>query len=143
MREGLPLLESKGGLVIGKRIREIRLRLGLTQEGLGKRANLHYSYIGQVERGNKVPSIKTLHRIAAALNVNVETLLDNEIKALSAIDDILVRELINIVKGCPPAELKLYIGIIQHIRLLIKELEEKKHTETSVKHVKCSQISLA
>ncbi len=68
-------MDSEGGVVLGKKIKETRLKLGLTQEGLGKRVELHYSYIGQVERGNKVPSIRTLKRIALALNIQVESLL--------------------------------------------------------------------
>jgi len=102
--------------VLGKRIKELRLKLGLTQDGLGKRANLHYSYIGQVERGNKVPSVKTLKRIAAALNINVESLLYEQSGFEIKDDDILIRELINAVKGCSPQELKLYIRLIEQIK---------------------------
>ncbi|MBC7105405.1 MAG: helix-turn-helix transcriptional regulator, partial [Firmicutes bacterium] len=47
---GLHAVEERYG-VMGRRIREARSKLGLTQEQLGERANLHYSYIGQVERG--------------------------------------------------------------------------------------------
>ncbi|MBF7083312.1 helix-turn-helix transcriptional regulator [Desulfallas sp. Bu1-1] len=110
--------------MLGKAIRETRLKLGLTQEGLGKRANLHYSYIGQVERGNKVPSIKTLKRIAAALNVNVEDLLKKEPSAMTSDEDILIKELVNSVKDCSAEELKLYINIIKQIRCYLQELNK-------------------
>lgn len=109
-------MKTEGGLVLGKAIRETRLKLGLTQEGLGKRANLHYSYIGQVERGNKVPSIKTLKRIATALNINVEDLLEKEPFAMAGDEDILIKELVNVVKDCSVDELKLYINIVKQIR---------------------------
>jgi transcriptional regulator with XRE-family HTH domain len=117
-------LKPEGGLILGKAIRETRLKLGLTQEGLGKRANLHYSYIGQVERGNKVPSIKTLKRIAAALNVNVEDLLEKEPSAMTSDEDILIKELVNSVKDCSAEELKLYINIIKQIRCYLQELNK-------------------
>ncbi|SFG45271.1 DNA-binding transcriptional regulator, XRE-family HTH domain [Desulfotomaculum arcticum] len=107
--------------ILGKRIKEIRLKLGLTQDGLGKRANLHYSYIGQVERGNKVPSVKTLKRIAVALNISLESLLYEESGFEINDEDILVRELINAVKGCSPQELKLYINIIDQVKQYLKD----------------------
>ncbi|HBX22765.1 MAG TPA: XRE family transcriptional regulator [Desulfotomaculum sp.] len=115
------LVDSEGGVVLGKKIKETRLKLGLTQEGLGKRAKLHYSYIGQVERGNKVPSIRTLKRIASALNIQVESLLYQDIGRRSGDEDILVRELVNVVRDCPPGELKLILNIVRQLKRYLNE----------------------
>lgn len=41
---------------IGKRIRARRHALGMSQEALAERAGLHYTYIGQIERGRKMPA---------------------------------------------------------------------------------------
>ncbi|MDN5346504.1 MAG: hypothetical protein PWP65_68 [Clostridia bacterium] len=71
MKEEVKDVES-----IGQKIRILRQRLGLTQEELGERTNLHYSYIGQLERGDKTPSLKTLRKIASALNVSPEYLFE-------------------------------------------------------------------
>ena len=38
---------------IGKRIRARRHALGMSQEALAERAGLHYTYIGQIERGGE------------------------------------------------------------------------------------------
>lgn len=62
---------------IGKKIKEYRKINNLTQENLGEKAGLHYSYIGQVERGEKEPSLKSLINIAEALGVGVDKLLIN------------------------------------------------------------------
>jgi len=110
---------------LGQRIRETRLKLGLTQEGLGKRASLHYSYVGQVERGNKVPSVKTLRRMAAALNISVEALLHEEPQKTGSDEDLLIKELNKIVQDCTPIELRLYINIIGQIKVSIRGLENK------------------
>lgn len=115
------MLEGEGGVILGKKIKETRLKLGLTQEGLGKRAKLHYSYIGQVERGNKVPSLKTLKRIAAALNISVESLLYQEAVRKGGDEDILVRELVNTVRDCSPGELKLILNIVRQLRRYLDE----------------------
>lgn len=62
---------------IGKKIKEYRKINDFTQETLGEKAGLHYSYIGQVERGEKEPSLKSLIRIADALGIGVDKLLIN------------------------------------------------------------------
>lgn len=62
---------------IGKKIKKYRKRKELTQEKLGEKAGLHYTYIGQVERGEKEPSLKSLLKISEALEVSVDKLLLN------------------------------------------------------------------
>lgn len=54
---------------LGQRIRAYRLQVGLTQEALAEKADVHPIYIGQVERGEKNLTIVTLEKILAALNV--------------------------------------------------------------------------
>ena len=55
---------------VGQRIRAYRLRCGLTQEMLAEKANLHPTYIGQVERGEKNLTLTSLERILDALGVS-------------------------------------------------------------------------
>ncbi|ADO76827.1 helix-turn-helix domain-containing protein [Halanaerobium praevalens] len=63
--------------IIGKKIKEYRKLNDLTQETLGEKADLHYTYIGQVERGEKEPSLKSLINIADALEIGIDKLLIN------------------------------------------------------------------
>lgn len=56
-------------------LRELREQQGLSQEELADRAGLHRTYISQVERGLKSPSLRTLERIAAALNMSASSLI--------------------------------------------------------------------
>ena len=55
---------------VGQRIRAIRQRLGMTQEDLAEKAELHYTYIGQVERGEKNLTLTSLEKILEALDVS-------------------------------------------------------------------------
>jgi len=57
--------------LVGQRVRALRKEKGLTQEELGWRAELHYTYIGAVERGEKNCSIESLDKIVKALNVTI------------------------------------------------------------------------
>ena len=61
---------------VGFKIIVIREQQGLSQEKLAAKADLHRAYIGQIERGEKNIGLKNLEKIANALNVTVQTLLD-------------------------------------------------------------------
>lgn len=55
---------------IGRRLRTIRQRRGLTQRGLSRQVGpMDLSYVGKIERGEQLPSLKTLLRLATALGV--------------------------------------------------------------------------
>ncbi|HUI41112.1 MAG TPA: helix-turn-helix transcriptional regulator [Terriglobia bacterium] len=54
---------------IGQRIRQLRERKNLSQGDIERRTGLLQGYISRVEHGRTVPSIETLGKFAAALNV--------------------------------------------------------------------------
>lgn len=56
---------------LGRRIRDLRKRCGLTQEQLADEAGLDRSYIGGIERGQRNITFTVLCRISAALDVDV------------------------------------------------------------------------
>ncbi|ADL08391.1 helix-turn-helix domain-containing protein [Thermosediminibacter oceani] len=106
---------------IGKRIRQIRLQRDLTQEELGERANLHYSYIGQVERGDKLPSLKTLSKIAKALNVSLDYVLEDPATYEAQPDtEAAINELVTMVRTRPVQQIKLLISVC---RTILEELD--------------------
>ena len=61
--------------LLGNAIRKQRLKLGLTQEQLAERADLHWTYISGIERGVRNVSIVNLTHIAIALGVKVRDLI--------------------------------------------------------------------
>lgn len=60
---------------IGGNIRLLRLKSGMSQEQLALNAGVNTSYIGQIERGEKNPTIKILDRISSALGSSLLDLL--------------------------------------------------------------------
>jgi len=54
---------------LGQRIRELRRILSLTQEELAARAGISVSFLSMMERGDRVPHIETLAKLADALRV--------------------------------------------------------------------------
>lgn len=62
-------------LAFGHALRELRTERGWSQEELGHRSGLHRNYIGGIERGELNPSLTTLFKLAAALEVKASELL--------------------------------------------------------------------
>lgn len=60
---------------LGKRIREERQKLNLTQEKLSESVGISDSYLGQIERGERSVTLDTLIRLANRLNVTIDYLL--------------------------------------------------------------------
>ena len=57
-------------------MRERRSQLGLSQEALADRSELHWTYFGQVERGQVNVSLHNILRIAEALEVDAGSLVE-------------------------------------------------------------------
>jgi len=55
----------------GNKVREIRLKKGLSQEELAEKANVHRTYIGMIERAEKNITLLNIEKIAIALDVSI------------------------------------------------------------------------
>lgn len=58
----------------GETVKKLRNHLGISQEDLAERADLHRTYISDVERGSRNLSLENIERLAHALEVSVATL---------------------------------------------------------------------
>jgi len=61
---------------IGKRIRELRLATGLSQEKLAFKSRLDRTYIGSVERGERNIAIINLNKVCTALGISIAELFN-------------------------------------------------------------------
>ncbi len=61
---------------IGKRIKFLREKRGLTQEKLAEQTGLSLDFIGKIEVNINEPGLKSLIKIANALNVHIKDLFD-------------------------------------------------------------------
>lgn len=57
-------------VVLGRNVRKIRKSQNLSQEELGFRADMKRSYVSDLERGRRNPSLKAIGRLAEALSVD-------------------------------------------------------------------------
>lgn len=68
-----PLSEATGEF--GKRVRERRRSHGLSQESLAEGTALHWSYVGQVERGQVIRTLHNILKLVEALQVDASVLV--------------------------------------------------------------------
>ena len=71
-------MDSKQKILIklGDRVREIRKEKGLSQEELAHKADLHRTYIGMIERAEKNITLINIEKIANALEVKINNLIN-------------------------------------------------------------------
>ena len=63
-------------IVFGKRVRELRLQSGLSQEKLAELAGLHRNYVGVIERGQQNISLVNIVKLAHGLNTRPAKLME-------------------------------------------------------------------
>jgi transcriptional regulator with XRE-family HTH domain len=66
----MPEPTSEATRIFGQRVRENRLRLGISQETLAELSGVHWTFVGQVERGTRNLSLHNVIKIAAGLDVD-------------------------------------------------------------------------
>jgi len=64
-------VKTKVLIKFGQKVREQRLKLGLSQEELASRSGVHRTYIGMIERAEKNITLQNIERIAKALNISI------------------------------------------------------------------------
>jgi transcriptional regulator with XRE-family HTH domain len=78
--------------ILGANIRNYRKQIGLTQEKLAERIGKSVNYVGMIERGEKVPSLKTFILIANALGASTDVLLVGITENSYVVRDSLLHE---------------------------------------------------
>ena len=66
---------SPATAAFGQRIRARRLELGLSQEALAQKAGLHWTMVGQTERGMRNTSLHNILKLAEALETDAGDLI--------------------------------------------------------------------
>ena len=66
---------------LGKRIREARIQKGYTQQALAQEAGIGLMYLGEIERGIKMPSLRIFIKLVDALDVSADCILRDELRS--------------------------------------------------------------
>jgi DNA-binding XRE family transcriptional regulator len=67
----VPIYEDpdRASNAFGRRVRELRAREGLSQDGLAHTSGIHLTSIGRIERGGREPRLTTILKLARGLDV--------------------------------------------------------------------------
>ncbi|MFB9274059.1 helix-turn-helix domain-containing protein [Cohnella cellulosilytica] len=102
--------------LVGQRIRSLRKERGLSQDQLGEKGGFHYSYIGQVERGEKNVSLLNLAKISEALEVSLSqlfTYIDGEEKRTDSERDL--QEILSALRYQKPDQVRMVRNVVREI----------------------------
>jgi transcriptional regulator with XRE-family HTH domain len=66
---------SAAGEMFGERLRELRVKRGLTQQALADLVGIPQTHVSAMERGVKLPTLHTVLRLAVALECKVTALV--------------------------------------------------------------------
>jgi len=64
-------MEEDPASLFGKAVRQRREKLELSQEKLAEKADLHRTYVGDIERGVRNPTIRSIVKIVRALDISL------------------------------------------------------------------------
>ncbi|NLA26746.1 MAG: helix-turn-helix transcriptional regulator, partial [Firmicutes bacterium] len=62
----------------GERVRELRAERNLTLGELAGKGGISLSYLSELERGSKKPSLATIEKLSAALNVSPREFIEQK-----------------------------------------------------------------
>ena len=75
MKETHNMKRTKSRIDFGRKIRQMRHDLGLSQEKLAELADLHHNYVGSVERGERNIALENILALAKALKCSPKDLM--------------------------------------------------------------------
>jgi len=100
---------------LGARIRQYRKKMRLTQEVLALNAGINASFLGDIERGTKMPSIESLENLLKALGVTFQDFFDFETD-IKPFKDCTALEKLNLeLQGRSENEIGMIYNVIRQI----------------------------
>jgi len=103
-------------LNIGGRIRFLRKQAGLTLNQLAEMADIDGGFINCIENGKKTPSLRTLVKIAAALNVSIVDIFSEQDFVKDVFDHQVSSQVRAILKGKPPQEREKFLAVLKTLK---------------------------
>jgi transcriptional regulator with XRE-family HTH domain len=97
------------------RIRHLRKQKDISQEELALRAGINTVYFGQIERGQKCPTVDTLYKIAVGLEIPLPDLLRFNTQTADSEDVDINAYMEQLIKRIPPNKASQVIRILEAV----------------------------
>jgi transcriptional regulator with XRE-family HTH domain len=98
-------------VLFGSRIRSIREAADLSREVVAERADINANYLGEIERGEKWPSIEIIQRLAGALGVSPSAFLEFEAEEIDP--NILLTKLQHVLSNRDTEQLQQALRLLR------------------------------
>jgi transcriptional regulator with XRE-family HTH domain len=98
-------------VLFGSRIRSIREAADLSREVVAERADINANYLGEIERGEKWPSIEIIQRLAGALDVSTSSFLEFEAEEIDP--NILLTKLHHVLSNRNTEQLQQALRLLR------------------------------
>lgn len=110
-----PMKENELLAQVGAGIRAWRKKAGLTMNQLAEMADIDGGFLATIETGKKAPSVVTLTKLAAALDVRLADLLQEVPRQSEPLDAQLAHQLKSLAHGRSPAEKADLLAILKRL----------------------------
>jgi len=100
---------------IGSHIRQHRKRSGLSQEKLALNAGITVSFLGDIERGVKKPTVESLEKILNALQVSFRDFFDFETEIKPIQECTAIEKLVFDLRKRSNTEIELIYTIVKRV----------------------------
>lgn len=99
---------------IGERVRQLRIKCGLSQEQLALQADITPAYLGLVERNQRNPTVRIIEQICNTLNISLMDFFSNQ-TGEDRIDntDLLSLQILMQIHDCTEEEKKILLSLIK------------------------------
>ena len=101
----------------GRNIRKLRAERRMSQEEIAFRAGISSAHLGQIERGEKNPTLETIGKLAVAFDLPLAELFDFETEhTQSKLDSSVLTKIDVCLSGMTPDEQRDVLRIIKILR---------------------------
>lgn len=99
---------------LGEKIRQLRKANGLTQEQLAEKVGIDNKHLSRIEKGRHMPTYRIIKKLADVLNIDIETLDENNTNEIVQPDKIYLKALHILNSAKSETEKKYYLEALQH-----------------------------
>ena len=115
---------------IGKRIRQLREKAGITQLKLAEIAGVTLVHLSNVETGIALPGVEVVIKIADYFGVTTDWILRENVPGLT---DKLGDEMAGLISDCSPSEREFYEKVLKNTKKALREYERDGMKKTARK----------
>jgi len=104
--------------LIGRRIREVRTELGISQADLAERSKTSAQYLSQIENGKKQASLQVLVSVAEVLEVSLNELLTGN-QVNNPVE--YQRDIVRLLADCSSYEKRVLFEMLLNMKAVLRE----------------------